>query len=202
MHGAAAEMGMLGVHGVGFKSCRSILAWKTFVRYCLEYGLAVIQPNSVQMRRLEKAHDHGLRKAIGGYTKSSREAMRQLAQAEPIQVRVLELQVRWILRTLKTDSGSILYKCLPDMVNDTSSPFRKLTDHNILYSKLRVPGMRLGSELRSLWTEQEIAATIFMNNRGSKCQFCEGNRMDSTMDYFSAAQELNVTEKFLQDQRR
>jgi hypothetical protein len=53
-----------------------------------------------------------------------------------------------------------------------------------------------------LWTEQEIAAAIFMNNRGSKWQFCEGNRMDPTIDYFSAAQELNVTEKFLQDQRR
>ena len=88
------------------------------------------------------------------------------------------------------------------MVNDASSPFRKLTDHNILFSKLRVPGMQLGPELRSLWTDQEIAAAVFMNNGGSKWQFCEGNRLDTDVDYFTAAQELNVTEKFLQDHRR
>ena len=199
MSAAAHEMTLLGVNGSGFSTYRSVLAWKSFVRPCLEYGLALVTLTKKLRKSLEKAHTMGLRMAIGGYKRSSIEAMRQLCKAEPMEVRCQESQLRWICHALQAPTTSLVRKILPDALNDQSSPLRKLADSSEMWRHLPGRDLPMGPALPSLWTESERAAIAFRlaEHRRPQWNFQQSDEAEAGGDSFTNAQSLVVTKEYL-----
>jgi hypothetical protein len=162
MRGAVAEMRVLGVNAFGLAPYRCILAWKAFVRSCLEYGLAIVDLTKGQMERLERAQCEGLRCIFGAHRSASAEAMRLLAEAEPMAVRQQELQARFLVRAIKSEPLGSVKRWLGDALNDRSSRMRRITDRNeVLQEHTQIATLGLGPRLPSLWTMQEQAALAF-----------------------------------------
>ena len=204
MRAAAHEMTLLGVNGSGFSTYRSVLAWKSFVRPCLEYGLALVTLTKKLRKSLEKAHMMGLRMAIGGYKRSSIEAMRQLCKAEPMEVRCQESQLRWICHALQAPTTSLVRKILPDALNDQSSPLRKLADSSEMWRHLPGRDLPMGPALPSLWTESERAAIAFRlaEHRRPQWNFQQSDEAEAGGDSFTNAQSLVVTKEYLIGKRK
>ena len=162
---ASRYMSMLGVNALGFTPYRNALAWKSFVRPCYEYGLSLVQLTPTQLQRLDQSLNATLKKAIGGYSRSSSAAIQELCLVDPAEVRVSYLQLRQIMRMMHAAPTTLVKRWLGDALQDSTSPLRLLMDSNGLFDQVwkKTP---MGPELRQLWTETERAASFFGRQEG------------------------------------
>lgn len=161
---ASQYLSSLGVNSNGFTPYRNALAWKTFVRPCYEYGLSLLALSKQQIHRIESSMNATLKKAIGGYSSSSSEAIRQLCLVDPIDMRHAELQSKLVLRLVNASPMSLVKRWLGDALQDSSSPLRQaIAQNNLLKQKWQPPPM--GPRLPQLWTESETAAMQFNLSR-------------------------------------
>ena len=151
-------MQYLGVNPYGLMPYRCALAWKSFVRSCLEYGLAVLCLENKDLERLERTQCDGLRSVLGGYRSTSKEVLRMMAEAEPMEVRVRELQARYLVRALQAEDTALVKRVLPDVLNDSTSTIRRALKSNLLWEQIEGVELPMGPEIRGLWSPQEVAA--------------------------------------------
>jgi len=111
---------------------------------------------------LTKAYDISLVRALGLGECSSREVSRLVANTTDLDTRRIELQARYVVRLLQNwpNQKSIFALTLNDMLNDPESWLRRILKTNELL-KEKIGNRRIGFELKSLWSESEIAHSIF-----------------------------------------
>jgi hypothetical protein len=164
---ASEMMASLGVNAYGFQPHRTVVAWKMCVRSVLEYGMQISPFTEKQLQDLEKTHIKTLRRAIGGYNKSSREAMMQLAEAEPMSVRCTELQCRWLIHVFDAqENTSMVKRWLGDALQDKNSLVRSLIDRNELFQEHEYYREPQGPILRQLWGPEETMAEFVQMSKG------------------------------------
>lgn len=155
---ASFYMQKLGVNGFGFQPYRCVLAWKSYVRSCLEYGIAVTPLDSHDLKRLDRCQRDTLRKIFSSGSNSSLDVMLRLADADSYQFRAKELQARWIKRALHANElNSMVKRWLLDAINDMSSPFRQLMKNNKVWDLMYDQSNLAGTPLESLWTQRRTS---------------------------------------------
>ncbi len=196
MLAASDSMAALGMHGKGLPFTVTIRAWKSFIRSCLEYGLAIVDWNPDSVKELEKTQLQTIRKLLGGFRCTSRSAMRLLAEAQPIGCRIGELQYRWLVRVFQNPTLGLRKVWLSDGLNDKQSTIRHIMDRNRLWkAEMRSRGQpRFGRALQSLWSDQEVAAFRF---RGQ----WNGRVPRNSTQPFAALEDINVDTKLILDTR-
>jgi hypothetical protein len=179
---ALQVMQMVGINAYGFKPYRACLAYKAFIRSTLEYGVAITALDKKQIEQLERAQNRALRKVLGGYRSSSIEVLRQLAEVEPIAMRVQELQVRRLVGAIQTGSEeqALVGTVLSDCLQDHGSTVRQIMRNNPLWAATW-DGRPAGVQLPVLWSQAERAAVQFGRVNGRPWQHAaDGSFPDCT----------------------
>ena len=191
-------MASIGVNAYGYQPYRACLAYKSFIRSTLEYGVAAAALAPAQIKVLELAQNRALRKVLGGYQGSSIEVMRHLAEVEPMYVRVQELQVRRIIRVIDAGNqqNALMSKVLSDCLQDGESTIRRIIQGSSLWNQTW-DGRAAGASLRALWNDAEIAAVTFrIRNRGPWPSNADGSFPDcSDIDTRGIAEAFKINQR-------
>lgn len=160
---AMDAMRSLGLETRSLEAHRATLVFKSFVRSCMDYGVAIANLSTEVVKGLDKMQRKLLIRLFGGCFSSNYDVLARVADSQTYKVRSMELTARWFIRAVQGQQGhSILLDWLSDALNDTGSTLRRNVDPNAL---LRVAGLEqklpLGVVCRSAWTQAEVATTLY-----------------------------------------
>ena len=164
--GASMMLYKLGVNAYGFRPDRCVVAWKSFVRSKLDYGLAVVKLTNNDYKALDRAQRNSLRRIFGGSKGTSLDVMLRLSESENYSLRSEELQCSWLIKAFAAPENSMIKMWINDALNDKSSPLRKMMDSNKEWELISQGLGPIGHQIPSLWTDQEVAALTFRLQNG------------------------------------
>jgi len=95
---AAANLRRLGLHRKGLPWQQGVFLYKTFVRPCMEYGLALIPPTSVLVSGLDLIQLSVLRETTRAPRNTSHAVLLRLANCTHMLQRARELAAGWLAR--------------------------------------------------------------------------------------------------------
>ena len=105
--GVIAMLSRVGFNGTGWPARSSAMVYKSFIRSVMEYGLCLDMLPAYQLKKLEQVQALAFRTMFSAPRMTSINAMHKLLQVEPIALRNIDLNLRFMARLHNSTDSSI-----------------------------------------------------------------------------------------------